>query len=261
MARSTPAVVAGATRSTARCSASSIPRPRRSNFTRPTAAQSSLSHWSTVRPAMRAHSTGQTSTTGRSQITIPPGWMPRWRGKPSSSVATASTLAGDAELARGLPGARFDGDVVTTGAAVAGSAGRTGPPAPPAAADRRAASPSAAALHHVQRSLRCGAAGWWAHRESSTGRSACPGVDLPGRVAERLAGVPDRRAGPVGDRRPPPGRRAPARSARRRTGSPPRAARTRCRCRCPAGRPARGTGSARTTGRATTASALVIPST
>ena len=30
---------------------------------------------------MRAHSTGQNSTSGRSAITIPPEWMPRWRGK------------------------------------------------------------------------------------------------------------------------------------------------------------------------------------
>ena len=30
---------------------------------------------------MRAHSTGQHSTSGRSAITIPPEWMPRWRGK------------------------------------------------------------------------------------------------------------------------------------------------------------------------------------
>ena len=90
--------------STARWIASSIPRPRRSNFTSPTAAQSSLSHWSTVRFSMRAHSTGQTSETGRSQITMPPGWMPRWRGKPSSSVATASTLAGIPSSLAASPG-------------------------------------------------------------------------------------------------------------------------------------------------------------
>ena len=59
------------------CSAVSMPRPSRSNLTRPAAAQSSLSHWSTLRPGIRPHSTGQTSTTGRSQMTMPPEWMPR----------------------------------------------------------------------------------------------------------------------------------------------------------------------------------------
>ena len=58
----------------------SMPSPSRSNFTSPAAAQSSLSHWSTDRSSMRAHSTGQNSTSGRSAITIPPEWMPRWRG-------------------------------------------------------------------------------------------------------------------------------------------------------------------------------------
>ena len=66
------------------------------------AAQSSLSHWSTVRigssprsvfdfdvePVRRAHSTGHTSTMGRSQITMPPEWMPRCRGACSSSAAS-----------------------------------------------------------------------------------------------------------------------------------------------------------------------------
>ena len=54
-----------------------------SNFTRPTAAQSSLSHCRTLRFSMRAHSTGHTSAIGRSQITMPPEWMPRCRGNPS----------------------------------------------------------------------------------------------------------------------------------------------------------------------------------
>ena len=69
-------------RSTARCSIVNMPSPSRSNFTRPAAAQSSLSHWSTDRPSMRAHSIGQNSTSGRSAITMPPEWMPRWRCSP-----------------------------------------------------------------------------------------------------------------------------------------------------------------------------------
>ncbi len=76
------------------CSIVSMPRPSRSNFTRPAAAQSSLSHWSTERPSMRAHSIGQNSSSGRSAITMPPEWMPRWRGKSITSAASASASGG-----------------------------------------------------------------------------------------------------------------------------------------------------------------------
>ncbi|SLI35827.1 Uncharacterised protein [Mycobacteroides abscessus subsp. abscessus] len=65
-----------------------------SNFTSPTAAQSSLSHCRTLRPAMRAHSTGHTSAMGRSQITMPPEWMPMCRGRPSRSAARRNTCSG-----------------------------------------------------------------------------------------------------------------------------------------------------------------------
>ena len=81
-------------RSTARWSIVSIPRPRRSNFTRPAAAQSSLSHWRTERSSIVAHSTGQYSTRGRSAMTMPPEWMPRWRGKPCTCRARSSTSGG-----------------------------------------------------------------------------------------------------------------------------------------------------------------------
>ena len=65
-----------------------------SNLTSPAAAQSSLSHCSTLRSSMRAHSTGHTSSTGRSHSTMPPEWMPRWRGECWSSPARASTGGG-----------------------------------------------------------------------------------------------------------------------------------------------------------------------
>ena len=87
------------TRSTHRCSAVSMPRPSRSNFTRPAAAQSSLSHCSTERPSMRAHSVGQTSITGRSQMTMPPEWMPRCRGRSPRRWARSSTGVGMSSLA------------------------------------------------------------------------------------------------------------------------------------------------------------------
>ena len=65
-----------------------------SNFTSPAAAQSSLSHCRTLRFSMRPHSVGHTSTIGRSQMTMPPEWMPRWRGKCSTCSASASTASG-----------------------------------------------------------------------------------------------------------------------------------------------------------------------
>ena len=77
-----------------------MPRPSRSNLTRPMAAQSSLSHCSTVRPGMRAHSTGHTSTTGRSQMTMPAEWMPRWRGRSRTAVASSATSGGTPERSR-----------------------------------------------------------------------------------------------------------------------------------------------------------------
>jgi hypothetical protein len=82
------------TKLTAYRSAESMPSPSRSNFTSPVAAQSSLSHCRTVRFSIRAHSTGHTSMIGRSQITIPPLWMPRCRGKVSSSLASPTTSVG-----------------------------------------------------------------------------------------------------------------------------------------------------------------------
>ena len=43
---------------------------------------------------MVAHSTGQYSTRGRSAMTIPPEWIPRWRGKPCTWRARSSTSGG-----------------------------------------------------------------------------------------------------------------------------------------------------------------------
>ena len=84
-----------------RAAPTSIPRPSRSNFTSPTAAQSSLSHCSTVRSSMRAHSTGHTSMTGRSQITMPPEWMPRWRGSVLELGGQLEHRLGDVVARRG----------------------------------------------------------------------------------------------------------------------------------------------------------------
>ncbi len=63
-------------------------------MTSPIDSQASLSHCSTVRRSIRARSMGQTSPMGRSVSTMPPEWMPRWRGAPISSSASATTGAG-----------------------------------------------------------------------------------------------------------------------------------------------------------------------
>ena len=47
----------------------------------PRSAQSSLSHWITARPGMRAGSSGTTSSRRPFAITMPPECWPRWRGR------------------------------------------------------------------------------------------------------------------------------------------------------------------------------------
>ena len=47
----------------------------------PRSAQSSLSHWITARPGMRAGSSGTTSSSRPFAITMPPECWPRWRGR------------------------------------------------------------------------------------------------------------------------------------------------------------------------------------
>ena len=79
------------TRSTISCNAESIPRPKRSNLTKPTWAQSSLSHWITVRFSILAHSMGHTSEISLSHITIPPTWIPVCRGLFSICKAMSKT--------------------------------------------------------------------------------------------------------------------------------------------------------------------------
>ena len=44
---------------------------------------------------MRPHSTGHTSMTGRSQMTMPPEWMPRCRGKSSTCAGQLQHVGGD----------------------------------------------------------------------------------------------------------------------------------------------------------------------
>ena len=63
----------------------SIPSPSRSILRKPASEQESLSHWQSWRPAIAAGCTGTSSTSGRDEITIPPGCCETWRGSPAIS--------------------------------------------------------------------------------------------------------------------------------------------------------------------------------
>ena len=78
-----------ATRSTHSSTAESIPSPSRSIFRKPASAHESLSHWHIWRPAIAAGCTGTSSTSGRDEITMPPGCCEMWRGRPAISVQSS----------------------------------------------------------------------------------------------------------------------------------------------------------------------------
>ena len=61
---------------------------------------------------MRAHSMGTTSAMGRSHSTMPPEWMPRWRGASRSCWATAAASAGGVWL---VAWPRWDAEIGLTG--------------------------------------------------------------------------------------------------------------------------------------------------
>ena len=134
-------------------------------MTSPAAAQSSLSHCSTERSSIRPHSTGHTSITGRSQMTIPPEWMPRCRGASSTCSARSITARGS----RARCGRRSAG-----GAAV----------------------PNGVFASERRDSASCSRRG--RHRPPAVDALG-PGVLLAGRVAERLGHVAHGRLGAVGD--------------------------------------------------------------
>lgn len=58
-----------------------MPRPSRSTFTMPRSAQSSLSHCTTTRPCIVAGSSGTTESRAPWQMTMPPEWWDRCRGR------------------------------------------------------------------------------------------------------------------------------------------------------------------------------------
>ena len=79
--------------STHSSTAESIPSPSRSIFRKPASAQESLSHWQICRPAIAAGCTGTSSTSGRVEMTIPPGCCETWRGRPAISGRARRTRA------------------------------------------------------------------------------------------------------------------------------------------------------------------------
>ena len=72
--------------STQSSTAESIPRPSRSIFRKPASAHESLSHWQIWRPSIAAGWTGTSSTSGRLEMTIPPGCWEMCRGQPGDLV-------------------------------------------------------------------------------------------------------------------------------------------------------------------------------
>ncbi|KRT62510.1 MAG: hypothetical protein XU10_C0026G0023 [Chloroflexi bacterium CSP1-4] len=53
-------------------------------------SMSRLSYWTTTRPGIEARSSGAMSTSGARVTSMPPTWMPRWRGKPSMRAHSSS---------------------------------------------------------------------------------------------------------------------------------------------------------------------------
>ncbi len=74
-----------AIRSTHSSTAESMPSPSRSILRKPASAHESLSHWHICRPAIADGCTGTSSTSGRVEMTIPPGCCEMWRGRPAIS--------------------------------------------------------------------------------------------------------------------------------------------------------------------------------
>ena len=59
---------------------------------KPASLQESLSHWTIWRPSIAAGTTGQTSISGRVEITMPPECWEAWRGRPIASGQRRSRI-------------------------------------------------------------------------------------------------------------------------------------------------------------------------
>ena len=79
-----------ATCSTQSSTAESIPSPSRSIFRKPASEHESLSHCTICRPAIAHGCTGTSSTSGRDEITMPPGCCEMCRGRPAISVHSSA---------------------------------------------------------------------------------------------------------------------------------------------------------------------------
>ena len=90
--------------STQSSTAESIPSPSRSIFRKPASAHESLSHWQIWLPSIAAGWTGTSSTSGRVEITIPPGCCEIWRGRPPISPQSRANARqrGECELGVGV---------------------------------------------------------------------------------------------------------------------------------------------------------------
>ena len=86
--------------STQRSTAESIPSPSRSIFRKPASAQESLSHCAICRPSIAAGCTGQMSTSGRVESTIPPGMLGGVARQPPRLARPAGRARASAPSAR-----------------------------------------------------------------------------------------------------------------------------------------------------------------
>ena len=67
---------------------------------KPASEHESLSHWQSWRPAIAAGCTGTSSTSGRDEITIPPGCCEMCRGSPAISRVSSANARQRGESSR-----------------------------------------------------------------------------------------------------------------------------------------------------------------
>ena len=67
---------------------------------KPASEQESLSHWQICLPVIAAGCTGTSSTSGRDEITIPPGCCEMWRGRPAISRVSSAKARQRGESSR-----------------------------------------------------------------------------------------------------------------------------------------------------------------
>ena len=110
-------------------------------------SQESLSHWTIWRPSIAAGTTGQTSISGRVEITIPPGCWEAWRGSPADLRRPARARPRQRGTAARSPAQRLDQSRSRPRSPPRGRR----PPAPPCRSRRRQPERLAEVAHRALR--------------------------------------------------------------------------------------------------------------